>query len=214
MLSAYGKKEWLAIVAMGMMLTVTCVAVGWHGWAAGAVLLTVALLSFFRDPNRVAPSQRNIVVAPADGKVSSVHRVEHFEPFDGPAQCVRIFLSVFDVHVNRCPCHAKVIRITHKPGKHRNALNPESASDNESTLMQLHHPTRGHPVAAVRQVAGMLARTIECRAQVGQILQRGERFGMIKLGSTVELYLPESLEPQIETRRALGSEPGRPYSRR
>ena len=201
MLSAYGKREWLAIVAMGAMLTATCLAVGWMWWALGAVVVTLALLSFFRDPNRGAPSQRNIAVAPADGKVSSVHRVEHFEPFNGPAQCVRIFLSVLDVHVNRCPCHAKIYRISHKPGKHRNALNPESAEDNESTLIELHHPTRHHPVAAVRLVAGMLARTIECGAEVGQILQRGERFGMIKLGSTAELYLPESLEPRIETRR-------------
>jgi phosphatidylserine decarboxylase len=123
--------------------------------------------------------------------------VAHFEPFNGPATCVRVFLSVLDVHVNRSPCHGVVLSVEHRPGLHLNALNPQSAQDNESTTVVLVHPVRRHPVAAVRQIAGLLARTIVCPVQEGQVLQRGQRFGMIKFGSTTELYLPAYYQPQV-----------------
>jgi len=197
MLSSYAKREWLTIIAIGAMLTVTFCIVGQWLLAVLALLATLAVLSFFRDPERRIPTQRGAFVSPADGRVSSVHEVEHFEPFDGPAVCIRIFLSVLNVHVNRSPCHGVVKSITHRPGKHLNALNPESAEVNEATLMVLAHPFQGHPIAAVRQVAGMLARTIVNAARVDQTLQRGQRFGIIKLGSTTELYLPKAHQPQV-----------------
>jgi phosphatidylserine decarboxylase len=200
MLSPYGKQEWLTILVVGLLLAAAAGVAQWW-WAVVAVLiLTVAGLLFFRDPDRPMPTQRNVVVAPADGKISSIHEVEHFEPFGEPATCVRIFLSVFSVHINRCPCHGKVSSITHTPGKHGNALNPESAEDNENNLIVLVHPIREHPVAAVRQVSGMLARTITCAISEGQTLQRSQRIGMIKLGSTTELYLPASMSPQVQVR--------------
>ena len=197
MLSGYGKREWLTILAIGSMCTATFLIVGWYWVVAPVLLVTLALLSFFRDPPRRVPTQRSVVVSPADGRVSSIHEVEHFELFDGPAICVRVFLSVLNVHVNRSPCHGVVESVDHRPGLHRNALNPESAQDNESTLLLLIHPVRRHPVAAVRQVAGLLARTIVCAVEPGNVLQRGQRFGMIKFGSTTELYLPQNHDPQI-----------------
>ncbi len=198
MLSTYAKSEWLTIAAAGALLTITLLIVGWWWLAIPTIILTFALISFFRDPDRRIPSQRGIVVSPADGRVSSIHEIEHFEPLNGPAVCVRIFLSVANVHVNRSPCHCIVQTITHKPGLHRNALNPESAEDNESNFLALYHPTRQYPIAAVRQVAGLLARTIYCGVREGQILQRGERLGIIKLGSTTELYLPHTLKPEVQ----------------
>lgn len=197
MLSTYGKREWLTILAIGSMLTATCLLVGQWWLAGGAVVLTLVLLAFFRDPNRRIPSDRNCVVSPADGRVSSVHRLEFFEPFAGPATCVRVFLSVLDVHVNRSPCHCMVQSISHKPGEHLNALNPRSAEVNESNLIVLLHPTHRYPVAAVRQVAGLIARTIVCGVRPQQVLQRGQKIGMIKFGSTTELYLPDTLHPQV-----------------
>lgn len=197
MLSAYGKREWTTILVMGLMLSATSWFVGWLWLVPLWLVATLALLSFFRDPNRFTPSERGVVVSPADGRISSIHRVEHFEPFSGPATCIRIFLSVFNVHVNRCPCHGLVKSVSHRPGKHLNALNPTSAEVNESTLMILVHPIRQHPVAAVRQVAGLIARTIVCVAKPAQILQRGQRVGMIKFGSTTELYLPDSERAQV-----------------
>ncbi len=196
MLSSYAKNEWITITAIGLLLTVASVVVGWW-WLALLILpVTAALLAFFRDPNRKTPSQRGAMIAPADGRVSSIHQVEHFKPFEGPATCIRIFLSVLDVHINRSPCHGHVTTITHKPGDHKNALNPTSAETNESNLIVLVHPIRRHPLAAVRQVAGLLARTIACGVNEGDVVQRGQRIGMIKLGSTTELYLPADLDPK------------------
>ncbi|MFA9476802.1 phosphatidylserine decarboxylase [Phycisphaerales bacterium AB-hyl4] len=201
MLSGYARNEWLTIIAVGLMISGVTFVVGWWWLSVLVVIATVALVLFFRDPHRRVPTQRGAVVAPADGRVSSVHRVEHFEPFDEPAVCIRIFLSVLDVHINRSPCHGEVVSITHKPGKHLNALNPDSAEVNESNLLVMVHPIRRQPVAAVRQVAGLLARTIVCAAEVGKVLQRGERIGIIKLGSTTELYLPESLGPEVQVQQ-------------
>ena len=197
MLSPSAKNECLVITTCGLMVAAAFGLLGWWPLGVFALVVAVALLLFFRDPERRIPSQRNAVVAPADGKVSSVHRVEHYAPFDGPAVCVRIFMSVFDVHINRCPCHGKVASVTPKPGRYRNTLNPEAAEDNASNLTVLVHPVREHPVAAVRQVAGLLARTICCTLQPGRVVQRGQRMGLIKLGSTTELYLPESLQPRL-----------------
>ncbi|MEM1108374.1 MAG: phosphatidylserine decarboxylase [Planctomycetota bacterium] len=172
-------------------------------WPAAVLvgLATIAVLSFFRDPDRQVPSPRNIAVAPADGKISSIHDVEHFPPFDGPAVCVRVFMSVFDVHLNRCPCHGKVASITHQLGNHGNTLNPESIEDNESMTTLFVHPVKQHPVAAVRQVAGLLARTIHNALRDEQVVQRGQRMGIIKLGSTTELYLPLTLRPEVKVQQ-------------
>ncbi len=201
MLSPYAKNEWLTITAVGLLLSVASILVGFWWLTILLLPLTAALLAFFRDPNRRTPSQRGAVIAPADGRISSIHQVEHFEPFDGPATCIRIFLSVFDVHINRSPCHGRVHRITHKPGDHKNALNPDSAETNESNTIVLVHPIRRHPLAAVRQVSGLLARTIACGVMEGDVVQRGQRIGMIKLGSTTELYLPADQQPKTEVRQ-------------
>lgn len=201
MLSGYGKREWLTILIIGAMLTATGLFVQWF-WLAGlAATATFALLTFFRDPHRRIPTDRGVVVSPADGRVSSIHHVDHFEPFGGPALCVRIFLSVLNVHVNRAPCHSLVQSITHKPGQHLNALNPDSAQANESNMIVLLHPTHRYPIAAVNQVAGLIARTIVCGVKKEHILQRGQRIGMIKFGSTTELYLPDTLSPQVTVKQ-------------
>ena len=201
MLSSYAKREWLTVLAIGLMLSITLIVVQLWWLLIVVAIVTAAVLSFFRDPDRCVPLQRGVVVSPADGRISSVHRIDPFEPFGEPATCIRIFLSVFSVHVNRCPCHGMIESISQQPGRYRNALNPSSAEVNQATLVILSHPVRRCPVAAVRQVAGMLARTIVCDATVGETLQRGQRFGMIKLGSTTELYLPQSLSPQVLVQR-------------
>ncbi len=200
-LTPFGQPQTTIIFVLGLAATgYTAYAGIW--WAAGlAAVVTWALLMFFRDPDREVPAARGQMVSPADGRVSSVHLVEHFEPFNGPAQCIRIFLSVLDIHVNRSPCHGKVASLTYKPGKHMNALKPESAEFNESLLMVLVNPTHGRPVAAIRQVAGAIARRIVNGAQIGDILQRGERYGMIKMGSTTELYLPAPDRVQVQVRQ-------------
>ena len=197
MLSGYAKNEWITVLAIGLLLTISFAVAGWWVLAVLALLAMLAVLSFFRDPDRRTPVQRGVYISPADGRVSSVHELEHYEPFDGPAVCVRIFLSVLNVHVQRSPCHGVVAWVTHKPGQFLNALNPQSAEVNTSTTMLLLHPVKRHPLAAVRQVSGVLARTIVCAAEPDLILQRGQRYGIIKLGSTVELYVPRSFASKV-----------------
>ncbi len=197
MLSPHAKSEWLTILTIGFLLSGTAIIAGLWWLSIPLIIFTICLMLFFRDPDRPIPTQRGIMVAPADGKVSSIHEVEFFEPFNGPATCVRIFLSVFDVHVNRSPIHGVVTSITHKPGEHLNVLNPESAEVNESNLIILAHPVRRDTIAAIRQVAGLCARTICCTVGTGAVVQRGQRIGIIKLGSTTELYIPARFNPQV-----------------
>jgi len=201
MLSPLAKLETLTIAAIGAALCVVCILIGAWWLTIVIVPATLALLAFFRDPERRTPSQRGVMVAPSDGRISSIHEVEHYEPLAGPAVCIRIFMSVFDVHMNYSPYHTAVASITHTDGEHKNALSPESAEDNESNLIVLVHPNRGYPIAAVRQVAGMIARTIVCSVKLEQVLQRGQRIGLIKLGSTTELYIHTDLKPNIQVKQ-------------
>ena len=115
-----------------------------------------------------------------------------------PAVRVGIFLSVFNVHVNRSPCDGRVLNIDYKKGKFINAMSHNAASsDNESNTIVLNEPGTDTPVCAVKQIVGLIARRIICDAQVGQTLVRGQRIGMIKFGSRTELYLPKGLEPSV-----------------
>ena len=195
MLSPFAKREWITAAASGGLLAGAAALMGWW-WVTPLPLLAAAgVLAFFRDPPRRPPSQRGVMLAPCDGTVSSIHPVEHHDGLDGPAVCIRVFMSVLDVHINRAPCHGSVADIQHRPGRHGNTLNPKSIEDNEAVTTLLVHPTRRHPVAAVRQVAGLLARTIHNALEPNQVVQRGQRMGIIKLGSTTELYIPTGLEP-------------------
>jgi len=197
MLTPFGKPVWLTILGLGAVLAGLFTYLWWPG-AVLVVLLTLAGLSFFRDPRRTVPSMRGQIVSPADGRVRSIHRVEHFEPFEGPATCIRIFLSVFDVHIQRAPVHGRIASIEYREGLFRNALHRDSAESNEANTVVFVHATRGVPLCAVRQIAGAIARRIVCAAMVGDILQRGQRYGMIKFGSTVELYLPGHDRHEVE----------------
>lgn len=200
MLSKHAKLECVTIAAVGFMLSVAVVLIGLWWLLFLTVPATIALLAFFRDPERRTPSQRGVMVAPAEGRISSIHEIEHYEPLDGPVVCVRIFLSVLDVHINYSPYHTAIESITHTPGEHLNALKPESAEDNESNLLVLVHPNRRYKMAAVRQVAGLLARTIVCHVHEDQVIQRGQRIGLIKLGSTTELYILKDLSPRLQVK--------------
>lgn len=200
-LSSYGKPQTIIIIVAGVALAGLFAWLAlWWALAAVAVV-TLAALAFFRDPQREVPTRRNIMVAPADGVVSSVHEVECYDLFEEPATCVRIFLSLLDVHVNRSPCHGVVGNITSMKGKFISATRPESAEVNTWVRFPLLHPTKDRPVAAVRQVAGMIARHIVCAAKEGDTLQRGELFGMIKFGSTTELYVPASYSPVVKVQQ-------------
>jgi phosphatidylserine decarboxylase len=164
-----------------------------------AFLTLIWLFAFFRDPERVIPAEERIMVSPADGTVSDITDVPS-EPLLGgePAVRVGIFLSVFNVHVNRSPCDGKVLSIAYKKGKFINALNHAKASDeNESNTVVLGEPTTGRPVAVVKQIVGLIARRIIFTASQGDQLKMGDRIGMIKFGSRTELVIPKWLAPEV-----------------
>jgi len=162
--------------------------------AVEAVLLAVLVwsLSFFRDPRREIPKDDSLLLAPADGTIRDIEIVDDADFIGGPALRIGIFLSVFNVHINRSPCDAKIEKITYHRGKFLNAMNPQAGKLNESNdlaMMRTKHPKNR---LLVRQVSGAIAQRIVCAARVGQQLTGGEQFGMIKFGSRTELYVPAS----------------------
>jgi phosphatidylserine decarboxylase len=173
----------------------------WALLALVPALLLVWLLAFFRDPERPIPSGQHLMVSPADGMVSDITELPRFDLLDGPALRIGIFLSVFNVHINRSPCDGRVIRVIYKKGKFINAMSHARAGDeNESNTIVLAGPDGEKPIAVVKQIVGLIARRIVCTAAEGQALARGQRIGMIKFGSRTELYIPMRLAPQARVR--------------
>ncbi len=155
-------------------------------------LLALFVVHFFRDPNRQIPETSGAVVSPADGVVTDVEEVETVPYWDGPAVKIGIYLSVFNVHVNRVPETARVIEVGYVPGRFLDTWTPAAARVNEHCWTLLERETTPHHLLAVKQIAGTFARRIVCEARPGEVLERGERFGMIKFGSRTELYLAKA----------------------
>jgi phosphatidylserine decarboxylase len=159
----------------------------------------VWLFAFFRDPERVVPVDQHVMVSPADGKISDIVELPNYELLGGPCVRVGIFLSVFNVHINRAPCDGTVAEVIYKRGKFINAMSHGQASEqNESNTVVLSEPAGERRVAVVKQIVGLIARRIVFTAQKGDVLTRGQRIGMIKFGSRTELYIPRWLEPRIQ----------------
>ncbi len=154
----------------------------------GAVLIWS--FSFFRDPDRRCPRDRNLLLAPADGTITDIATVQEDDFIGEKALRIGIFLSIFNTHINRAPCNVKVEKIMYKKGKFKNALNPESGRVNESNDLALVRTDEPTDKLIVRQISGAIARRIVCDTAEGRELSGGERFGMIKFGSRTELYLP------------------------
>jgi phosphatidylserine decarboxylase len=170
------------------------------------ILIPVAVLlwlfAFFRDPERAIPGEQHVMVSPADGTVSDITELPRCDLLGGvPALRVGIFLSVFNVHVNRSPCDGKVVKVEYKKGKFINAMSHAKASEeNESNTVVIAEPDGDRPVAVVKQIVGLIARRIVFAARVGDLLRRGQRIGMIKFGSRTELYVPMWLGPKAKVR--------------
>jgi len=159
------------------------------GVAVGFAVVCGLVVWFFRNPRRQVPTVSGAVVSPADGKIVTIEEVSD-EFSGGRAICVGIFLSIFDVHINRIPLRARVIGLRYKRGKMLNALRPESARENEQLAVRIEEEAPPHRRMTVRQITGQFARRIVCWPKPGDVLNAGEQFGMIKLGSRTELVLP------------------------
>jgi phosphatidylserine decarboxylase len=161
-------------------------------WAVPALLLAGFFLCFFRDPERAVPDAAGTVVSPADGKVTDVSPREVEER---QFTRISIFLSVFDVHVNRSPISGVIREVRYQKGRFLNAMNPASAQQNEQNVVTVEG--EGHTVV-FKQIAGLLARRIVFRKNVGETVRRGERVGLIKFGSRVDVLLAASASIRVK----------------
>jgi len=199
-MAPYARLEIAVILAVGAIGTVI---VGYFlaWWALVPAVVALALLSFYRDPPRRSPSEPNLILAPADGTVVEIAR-DAKGPSGEPTLRIMIFLSVFDVHINRSPCAGRVRETRYRRGRFINALRAEAGTENEHNVIAIEPASPLPGPITVRQIAGVLARRIVCAVRPGDTLTAGQRVGMIKLGSRTEVSLPE--QPGWEVCIAVG----------
>ena len=183
----------LYALALGAVAALIFVLTQTAGLAVLPLLLAAFFLWFFRDPNRVIPSEPGQIVSPADGVVTAA---EWMEMPNGSRLRLSIFLNVFDVHVNRSPVAGVVKLYEFRKGLFMNAMNAESVLHNEQTLVVI--DADGYEVG-FKQIAGLLARRIVCNVKVGDRVQRGQRIGLIKFGSRVDILMPAEADLLVKT---------------
>jgi phosphatidylserine decarboxylase len=176
----------------GLSLLVVAAVLVWltgeWGWGVAPILLAAFFLWFFRDPNRMIPAGDGLIVSPGDGLVTETVRIQ--TP-NGERQRISIFLSVFDVHVNRSPIAGVLSTVRYQKGKYLNAMNPASAESNEQNIVTV----RGEGIEVTfKQIAGLLARRIVFNYKEGDRVERGQLVGLIKFGSRVDVVVPAEAE--------------------
>lgn len=179
--------------AVTALLAILWQPLGWMG-----LVLTIWCYYFFRDPDRITPDVENVVVSPADGTVQMIAKVKapkELDMGDKTFTRVSIFMSVFNVHVNRAPAEGKILKSVYIPGKFLNATLDKASKDNERQVLSM--KTKNGKEIAFVQIAGLVARRILCEAKEGQEYRAGERFGLIRFGSRLDVYLPDGVEPQV-----------------
>ncbi len=171
------------------------------GFATGVLLLAAFLVYFFRDPERAIPQGERLILAPADGRIVAIKPFPEWKgPFGEPLARVSIFLSVFDVHVNRAPLRSVVNAVNHSPGRFAAAWGEAASVENEQTLIHFASPDGD---VWVKQIAGLLARRIVCRMKPGQKVAAGDRIGLIRFGSRVDCILPATVELKVRRGQAV-----------
>jgi phosphatidylserine decarboxylase len=182
-------KEGLPFVGGFAAVTAGAVALGWPVAAAALGGATLFTAWFFRNPKRVAPCAAGVIVAPGDGKIVAIE--QDYEPrfLKAPATRLSIFLNIFDVHVNRVPCDGVVENVIYQPGQFIAANKPEATLRNEQNALCI--TTSGGAKVLCVQVAGLIARRIVCWLSPGDRVARGERYGLIRFGSRMDLFVPE-----------------------
>jgi phosphatidylserine decarboxylase len=194
-------------IAIGLVVTLLFFYI-WPALGWIAALVTAWIIYFFREPDRVTPLRDGLIIAPADGKVSLIETTRPPAELGlGDEERVRIsiFLSVFDVHINRAPLAGRIIRSLYVPGAYLNAALDKASEENERRTIVIETPA-GIKVAVV-QIAGLVARRIVTFAAEGDSVGVGERFGLIRFGSRVDTYLPPGAFPAVAIgQRAIGGE--------
>lgn len=178
---------WIAVAILIHLFTG-----GWF-WSILPFLLAAFFLWFFRDPRRTIPSGEGLVVSPADGKITEVARIH--TP-NGEQQRISIFLSVFNVHVNRSPVAGRITRVQYQKGLYLNAMDPASAEKNEQNTVVV-QADQGYEIT-FKQIAGLLARRIVFKKKIGDRVERGDRVGLIKFGSRTDILMPPDFEVLVQ----------------
>ncbi len=189
-------KEGVPFIFLAGLATIVFALLKWEIAAVAALAVTAFVLYFFRDPERVVPEESGLVVAPADGKVIEVVDGVQAPLSNQSVSRISIFMNVFNVHVNRCPIAGKVKRIEYQQGGFLPADKKEALIRNEQNKLLI-EDRKGLKITLV-QVAGLIARRIVCWAEVGDQLRRGQRFGLIRFGSRVDIYLPSQYGIEIK----------------
>lgn len=205
----YGKPEVVLYGAISAiaMIGVMILAFAYTRWNVASLIsipficLFVWVLSFFRDPRRVAPRGEHRLVAPADGIIFDIGEVDEPDYLGERAIRIGIFLSVFDCHVNRIPCSGTVERLKHKRGAFFSALKAKECSKrNESNFIGIANAAETDTRIGVKQIAGQIARRIVCDLKEGAEVTRGQAFGMIKFGSRAEVFIPTSANFKLKVK--------------
>jgi phosphatidylserine decarboxylase len=183
-----GAKYYGAVFALGFVVLIALAPSVKALYVACPIFAVgLAILFFFRDPQREINAEPDEILSPADGRIVGIEDLQGTPYHNGACTRISIFLSIFDVHINRAPFNGTVRKVEYRPGQFMSAMNPQSGDCNEANTVWM--DTSNGPVT-VRQVAGIIARRIVCKTSPGSILARGEKFGMIRFGSRTELYLP------------------------
>jgi phosphatidylserine decarboxylase len=198
MMKNYGipvaSEGWPFIIPLALA-TALLFAFGWKNTAYVSLVLTLFVLFFFRDPERLVPKGKDLVLSPADGRVIVIKDVYEPDYLKQDVKQVSIFLSVFNVHVNRAPVGGTVEAVKYNPGRFHVASVDKASLDNEQTGMVM---VSGKHKILVKQIAGLIARRIVCYAKPGDVLATGERYGLIRFGSRVDLFLPKDTELKVK----------------
>jgi phosphatidylserine decarboxylase len=188
-------KEGLPFLIPTALLTVLIGIMGWKVWMFLGIFLSLFIAYFFRNPRRKITNLQNIILSPADGRIIHVGECEEERFLKERALKVSIFMSLFDVHVNRAPVSGKVLERNYLPGRFLVASVEKSSLLNEQNAVILE--TEDRLKILLIQIAGFVARRIVCYAKAGDLLRKGEIFGLIRFGSRVDLYLPPEIKPIV-----------------
>jgi phosphatidylserine decarboxylase len=188
-------KEGFPFLIPAVLLTVILGVLGWKVWMFLGILVSLFIAYFFRNPRREIPDLQNIILSPADGRVVHVGECEEHRFLKEKTLKVSIFMSLFDVHLNRAPVSGKVLERNYLPGRFLVANAEKSSLLNEQNAMILE--TEDRLKILLIQIAGFVARRIVCYAKTGNFLRKGEIFGLIRFGSRVDLYLPPEVKPIV-----------------
>lgn len=188
-------REGYPFIALFGFVTLVFALLGWTFVTLILLFLTLFTAYFFRDPARVVPKEEGLLIAPADGKVIFVGEVDEERFFNARVTKVSIFMSVFDVHINRAPCAGKVVDMFYNKGEFVNASYDKASDSNEQSGILLE--TQAGVQILFVQIAGLVARRIITYPVIGDVLERGARYGLIRFGSRVDLYLPATIDVSI-----------------